>query len=211
MEEELKYTSKFNGEDTDSILEGAKKVINAELPSLDEIGGFMVYDKEGKAIGLMSSEQVAQVVGGLLPVADASKNGLMSKDFYKANASYVPSTNSGKLTHLFNLKQYAQGCFYLKFGDTANSYKISICIIDLNNRSQGSLLVISNKIAISERIPVNLYAKRNENNSIDVFVKQEVTTYPIVKFCWIHSPEDWNWTDVGTVSEVSESELTKIL
>ena len=129
-------------------------------------------------------------------MADASKNGLMSKDFYKANASYVPSTNS---------------CFYLKFGDTANSYKISICIIDLNNRSQGSLLVISNKIAISERIPVNLYAKRNENNSIDVFVKQEVTTYPIVKFCWIHSPEDWNWTYVGTVSEVSESELTKIL
>lgn len=63
MEEELKYTSKFNGEDTDSILEGAKKVINAELPSLDEIGGFMVYDKEGKAIGLMSSEQVAQVSG----------------------------------------------------------------------------------------------------------------------------------------------------
>ena len=37
------------------------------------------------------------VVGGLLPVADASKNGLMSKDFYKANASYVPSTNSGFL------------------------------------------------------------------------------------------------------------------
>ena len=151
------------------------------------------------------------VVGGLLPVADASKNGLMSKDFYKANASYVPSTNSGKLTHLFNLKQYAQGCFYLKFGDTPNSYKISICIIDLNNRSQGSLFGISNKITISERIPVNLYAKRNENNSIDVFVKQEVTTYPIVKFCWIHSPEDWNWTYVGTVSEVSESELTKIL
>ena len=61
--EDLKYTSKFNGEDTDSILEGAKKVINAELPPLDEIGGFMVYDKEGKAIGLMSSEQVSKVVG----------------------------------------------------------------------------------------------------------------------------------------------------
>ena len=158
-----------------------------------------------------ATTSLATVVGELLPVADASKNGLMSKDFYKANASYVPSTNSGKLTHLFNLKQYAQGCFYLKFGDTTNSNKISICIIDLNNRSQGSLSVISNKIAISERIPVNLYAKRNENNSIDVFVKQEVTTYPIVKFCWIHSPEDWNWTYVGTVSEVSESELTKIL
>ena len=81
MEEKLKYTSKFNGEDTDSILEGAKKVINAELPSLDEIGGFMVYDKEGKAIGLMSSEQVSKVVGGLIGTATSNKNGLVSKDW----------------------------------------------------------------------------------------------------------------------------------
>lgn len=82
MEEELKYTSKFNGEDTDSILEGAKKVINAELPSLDEIGGFMVYDKEGKAIGLMSSEQVSKVVGGLIGPATSNKNGLISSRLY---------------------------------------------------------------------------------------------------------------------------------
>ena len=42
----------------------------------------MVYDKEGKAIGLMSSEQVSKVVSGLLPEATPEKSGLMSS--YKA-------------------------------------------------------------------------------------------------------------------------------
>lgn len=150
-------------------------------------------------------------VGGLLPVADASKNGLMPKDFYRANNFYYTSSKSGKFTHLFNLKQFAHGCFYLKFGDTADSSKISIGFIDLNNRSQGVISTALSKIAMTEKIPMNLYAKRKEDNSIDVFVKQEATTYPVIRFCWIHSPEDWNWTYVGTSSEVSESELTKIL
>lgn len=149
-------------------------------------------------------------MGGLLPVADASKNGLMSTDIYKSIISYSPSTQSGKFTHLFNLGQYTQGCFYVKFGDTTNG-KISSCIIDLNNRSQGSVSVVLSKLIIKESITANLYAKRNENNSIDVFIKQDVTNYPIIKFCWIHYPESWNWTYFGTVSEVSESELTKIL
>lgn len=150
-------------------------------------------------------------MGGLIGNADASKNGLMSTDIYKSIISYSPSTQSGKFTHLFNLAQYMQGCFYVKFGDTSNNTKISSCIIDLNNRSQGSVSVMLSKLTIKDSIPVNLYAKRNENNSIDVFIKQDVTNYPIIKFCWIHYPETWSWTYVGTVSEVSESELTKIL
>ena len=109
MEEELKYTSKFNGEDTDSILEGAKKVINAELPSLDEIGGFMVYDKEGKAIGLMSSEQVSKVVGGLIGLATNDKDGLMSR--YYAIRRLVAEAGSGRY-FMFKLSGYrAYGTF----------------------------------------------------------------------------------------------------
>lgn len=144
-------------------------------------------------------------------MADASKNGLMPQNIYQAINSYRPSTESGKFTHLFNIGQYIQGCFYIKFGNTSDGYKMSICIIDLNNRSTGSPSVILSKITIRENIPMNLYVKRKDNNSIDVFIKQEVTNYPIIRFCWIHSPEYWEWTYVGTVSEVSESELTKIL
>lgn len=37
-----------------------------QLPSLEEIGGFVAYDTSGQVLGLMSKEQVAEVVGGLL-------------------------------------------------------------------------------------------------------------------------------------------------
>ena len=37
-----------------------------QLPSLEEIGGFVAYDTNGQVLGLMSKEQVAQVVGELL-------------------------------------------------------------------------------------------------------------------------------------------------
>ena len=64
--EELKYTSKFDGQQSDEILEKSKKLLNAELTTLSDISGFVAIDNEGKAIGMMSKEQVAQVVGGLL-------------------------------------------------------------------------------------------------------------------------------------------------
>ena len=66
MEEELKYTSKFDGPTTDEVLEHAKSVKDLTIPSLSEISGFVCINKEGNAIGMMSKEQVAQVVGGLL-------------------------------------------------------------------------------------------------------------------------------------------------
>ena len=47
-----------------------------QLPSLEEIGGFVAYDTNGQALGLMSKEQVAQVVGGLIPVATENNKGL---------------------------------------------------------------------------------------------------------------------------------------
>lgn len=37
-----------------------------QLPSLEEIGGFVAYDTNGQVLGLMSKEQVAEVVGGLI-------------------------------------------------------------------------------------------------------------------------------------------------
>lgn len=64
--EELKYTSKFDGQQSDEILEKSKKLLNAELTTLSDISGFVAIDNEGKAIGMMSKEQVASVVGELL-------------------------------------------------------------------------------------------------------------------------------------------------
>ena len=81
MEEEVKYTSEFDGQTTDEVLEHAKSVKDLTIPSLSEISGFVCINKEGNAIGMMSKEQVAQVVGGLIGLATSNKNGLVSKDW----------------------------------------------------------------------------------------------------------------------------------
>lgn len=152
-----------------------------------------------------------RVVGGLIGTATTEKKGLMSKDIYRRIESYDITTQSGKFTHLFNLKLFAQGCAYIKFGDTTNN-NVSIFIVDINNRSNGSSVSVAlSKTTINGNLTANLYARRNSDSSIDVFVKQTVTTYPILKFSWIFAPEEWNWTYVGQVSDVSESELTKIV
>ena len=53
-----------------------------QLPSLEEIGGFVAYDTNGQALGLMSKEQVAQVVGGLL-------SALIPKGYAKGDANLI--------------------------------------------------------------------------------------------------------------------------
>ena len=80
MEEEVKYTSEFDGQTTDEVLEHAKSVKDLTIPSLSNISGFVCIDNEGKAIGMMSKEQVAQVVGGLIGTATANKDGLLPKN-----------------------------------------------------------------------------------------------------------------------------------
>lgn len=47
-----------------------------QLPSLEEIGGFVAYDTNGQALGLMSKEQVAEVVGELLPKVNGFTNSI---------------------------------------------------------------------------------------------------------------------------------------
>lgn len=150
-------------------------------------------------------------MGGLIGTATREKKGLMSKEIYSRIESYGITSQSGKFTHLFNLKLYAQGCAYIKFGDTTSN-NVSSFIIDINNRSNGgSVFVVLSKITINGNLTADLYARRYSDGSIDVFVKQIVTTYPTLKFSWIFAPEEWNWTYVGKVSDVSESELTKIV
>ena len=148
---------------------------------------------------------------GLIGTATTEENGLMSKDIYRRIKSYNITTQSGKFTLLFNLKLYAQGCAYIKFGDTTNN-NASIFIVDINNRSSGSSVSVAlSKTIINGNLTANLYVRKKSDDSIDVFVKQTVTTYPVLKFSWVFAPEDWTWTYVGQVSDVSESDLTKIV
>ena len=60
------------------------------LPDLSDISKFVAVNAKGDAIGLMTKEQVAQVLGELIGVATPSKDGLMSRDgFIKHESSSV--------------------------------------------------------------------------------------------------------------------------
>ena len=65
-----------------------------QLPSLEEIGGFVAYDTNGQVLGLMSKEQVAEVVGGLLPDIDEFINNIGGLT-YKGDAATTRITEQG--------------------------------------------------------------------------------------------------------------------
>lgn len=109
--EELNYTSKYDGETTDKILDNAKAIMEqttAEdgetvqvydtdgvphkisktelvkkstlaLPALEDISSFVAINAVGNAVGLMTKEQVASVLAGLIGTVTGEKDGLMSK------------------------------------------------------------------------------------------------------------------------------------
>jgi hypothetical protein len=109
--EELSYTSKYDGETTDKILDNAKaimeqttaedgetvqvydtkgvphKVSKTELlkkstlalPKLEDISAFVAINAAGNAVGVMTKEQVASVLAGLIGTATLKNDGLMSK------------------------------------------------------------------------------------------------------------------------------------
>lgn len=149
-------------------------------------------------------------MGGLIGEATRDKDGLISSELYSYVSSYSVGSQSGKFTHLFKIGLYQHVCFYLKFGSVTSTYLSNCSIIDLQNRSASSLSVIVGKTTIfSNQLEPNLYVRKNPDNSIDVFVKQVTADYPTVRLSLIFCSGGWSY--VGTVSDVSESELTKIL
>ena len=103
--EELSYTSKYDGETTDKILDNAKAIMEqttAEdgetvqvydtdgvphkisktellkkstlaLPALEDISAFVAVNAAGNAVGVMTKEQVASVLAGLMGVGFLEK------------------------------------------------------------------------------------------------------------------------------------------
>ena len=50
------------------------------LPKLEDISSFVAINADGNAVGVMTKEQVASVLAGLIGVATEEKDGLLSKD-----------------------------------------------------------------------------------------------------------------------------------
>ena len=102
MDEQIKYKSEFDGPTTDEVLEHAKSVKDLTIPSLSNISGFVCIDNEGKAIGMMSKEQVAQVVGGLLPSCGRTT----ASCYFNAKRAY------GFLSHKVYRRWFCRQCWF---------------------------------------------------------------------------------------------------
>ena len=123
--EELSYTSKYDGETTDKILDNAKAIMEqttAEdgetvqvydtdgvphkisktellkkstlaLPALEDISSFVAVNAAGNAVGVMTKEDIAKVLAGLIPfpftrrmyINDANKD--VESGYYRGNSS----------------------------------------------------------------------------------------------------------------------------
>lgn len=75
----------------------------AALPTLENISKFVCIDENGEAAGVMTKEQVAEVVGGLIGEATQNKDGLMSKEYTIYNEAEATGLNFNSLKNLFRL------------------------------------------------------------------------------------------------------------
>lgn len=82
--------------------EAAEVLDNIKVP-LSEISGFVAVDKEGKALGVMSKENVATVLGEIIGTASQTKNGLMPKERTNYNQGQTNALNFNDLNDLFRL------------------------------------------------------------------------------------------------------------
>ena len=118
---------------------------------------------------------------GLLPEATKDKKGLMPINFSKFLIDNIfPNVERNKLYKAFNLKQYGLGVLVLLYGSVTNN--INTVMFLLNNRSQGSLSVMTKKIITTDSSQYTIYAKYNSDNSIDVYFKGYNDAYVTLEY-----------------------------
>lgn len=127
MAEEI-YNLKFSGEETDEILESAKNVKEANLTTLNDISGFVCIDKNGNAIGMMSKEQVASVVGGLIGTVSSDKNGLVPKNKVYS-LGYSRNITPGRVVKIQNIKGPSEIRVFISNGPSWNTDKPNIILL----------------------------------------------------------------------------------
>lgn len=148
---------------------------------------------------------------GLLPEATKDKKGLMPINFSKFLIDNIfPNVERNKLYKAFNLKQYGLGVLVLLYGSVTNK-NINTVMFLLNNRSQGSLSVITKKIITTDSSQYTIYAKYNSDNSIDVYFKGYNDAYVTLEYFWLIRPESYKVTVYNAVDDtITESNLSAI-
>ena len=116
-------------------------------------------DSNGNSI-LISKEDLASVVGGLLGIADKNKNGLLSKNIYASKFRSISVDNSKIVS--FYVPRYTRGVINVLAVSTQNNifYKEFKFIVDMNTgdirykiESQDAMIYMK----LSDRSTVNYY------------------------------------------------------
>ena len=155
--EELSYTSKYDGETTDKILDNAKAIMEqttAEdgetvqvydtdgvphkisktellkkstlaLPALEDISSFVAINAAGNAVGVMTKEQVASVLAGIVGVV------LFSFEINFSNSENGGGTIDDRYTYKFpgvefSISDYTTSRFKVNHNIASRKYSISI-------------------------------------------------------------------------------------
>lgn len=155
--EELSYTSKYDGETTDKILDNAKAIMEqttAEdgetvqvydtdgvphkisktelvkkstlaLPALEDISAFVAVNAAGNAVGVMTKEQVASVLAGIVGVV------LFSFEINFSNSENGGGTIDDRYTYKFpgvefSISDYTTSRFKVNHNIASRKYSISI-------------------------------------------------------------------------------------
>lgn len=155
--EELSYTSKYDGETTDKILDNAKAIMEqttAEdgetvqvydtdgvphkisktellkkstlaLPALEDISSFVAVNAAGNAVGVMTKEQVASVLAGIVGVV------LFSFEINFSNSENGGGTIDDRYTYKFpgvefSISDYTTSIFKVNHNIASRKYSISI-------------------------------------------------------------------------------------
>ena len=99
------------------------------LPALEDISSFVAVNAAGNAVGVMTKEQVASVLAGLIGVATEEKDGLLSKDGFIGRS--VSDLNSMGL----GIARFSPSTLNIPSGLTYD-YGIAVCFTFGNVRCQ---------------------------------------------------------------------------
>ena len=106
------------------------------------------------------------MVAGLIGTVSENKNGLYDKTYFPYRIDGLAGHNFLKL---FTLPQYAYVNIIISIGPVHISNNLAMAILQINNRNQSSLSVVTNVVA-NLRME-SIYAKRNPDSSADIFLK----------------------------------------
>ena len=149
---------------------------------------------------------------GLLPEATLGTKGLMPAGVSKfAFSNLINNPKRNKFYKAFRLQQYATGVLILLYGSITEYNALQTVIFSLNNRSQGSLFVMTKKIITTDSSQYTIYAKYNSDNSVDFYFKGHDEDYIILNYFWLIRPESYKVIVYNAVDDtITESNLSAI-